>query len=98
MITKVTVNKNMVTVELDDFYGDMYYCVAGTDLNKNNEPIRGKNGRIATYQKGNKVVFRNLNRGSYYIGTRALSVDGNKKTYSNWSNVVWVDIEVNTPL
>lgn len=98
MITKVTVNKNMVTVELDDFYGDMYYCVAGTDLNKNDEPIRGKNGRIATYQKGNKVVFRNLNRGSYYIGTRALSVDGNKKTYSNWSNVVWVDIHVNTPL
>lgn len=97
-ITKVTVNKNMVTVELDDFYGDMYYCVAGTDLNKNGEPIRGKNGRIATYQKGNKVVFRNLNRGSCYIGTCALSVDGNKKIYSNWSNVVWVDIQVNTPL
>ena len=54
IITNVTVNKNMVTLELGDFYGDMYYCVAGTD-HKKGEPIRGKNGRIATYQKGNKV-------------------------------------------
>ncbi len=97
IITNVTVNKNMVTVELGDFYGDMFYCVAGTDY-KNGAPIRGKDGRIATYQKGNNVVFRNLNGGTYYIGTRALSVDGNKKTYSGWSNVVRVDIQVNTPL
>ena len=98
IITNVTVNKNMVTVELNDFYGDMYYCVAGTDLNKKSEPIRGRNGRIATYQKGNKVIFRNLNKGTYFIGTRALSLEGNKKTYSSWSNVVRVDIHVNTPL
>ena len=86
----------MVTVELGDFYGDMFYCVAGTDY-KNGAPIRGKDGRIATYQKGNKVVFRNLNGGTYYIGTRALSVDGNKKTYSEWSNLAYVRIEVDTP-
>ena len=96
IITSVTVNKNMVTVELGDFYGDMYYCVAGTD-HKNGAPIRGKDGRIATYQKGNKVVFRNLNGGTYYIGTRVLSVDGNKKTYSEWSNLAYVRIEVDTP-
>lgn len=98
IINNVTVNKNMVTVELNDFYGDMYYCVAGADLNKNGEPIRGKNGRIATYQKGNKVVFRNMNKDVYFIGTRALSLEGNKKTYSSWSNVIRVDIQVNTPL
>ncbi len=96
IITNVTVNKNMVTVELGDFYGDMFYCVAGTD-HEYGVPIRGKDGRIATYQKGNKVIFRNLNGGSYYIGTRALSVDGNKKTYSEWSNLAYVSIEVDTP-
>ena len=96
IITNVTVNKNMVTLELGDFYGDMYYCVAGTD-HKKGEPIRGKNGRIATYQKGNKVVFRNLNGGTYYIATRALSVEGNKKTYSEWSNLAYVHISVDTP-
>ena len=43
------------------------------------------------------MVFRNLNGGTYYIGTRVLSVDGNKKTYSEWSNLAYVRIEVDTP-
>lgn len=95
-ITNISVNKNMVTIELSGFYGDMYYCVSGTGI-KNDEPVRGKNGRIAINQKGNKVVFRNLSKGTYYIGARALSLDGTKKTYSNWSNIVCVRIQTDTP-
>ena len=86
----------MATIVLSDFYGDMYYCVAGTGK-RNNEPVRGKNGRIAIYQTGNKVVFRNLNKGTYYIGARALSLEGTKKAYSGWSNIIRVSIQADTP-
>ena len=95
-ITNITINKNMATIELSDFYGDMYYCVAGT-VKRNNEPVRRKNGRIAINQTGNKVVFRNLSKGTYYIGARALSFEGTKKTYSGWSNIIRVSIQADTP-
>lgn len=96
-IKKVTVYKNMITVEFSPFKGDAYYCVLGTE-NKNGVPVRsGKNGRIAIGQTGNKVVFRNVNKGTYYIGARALSVAGNKKNYSEWSDVIQATVKVDTP-
>ena len=97
-IRKVTINKNMITVQLSEFTGDMYYCVLGTGKNEAGVPIRsGSSGRIAISQTGNKVVFRNVNKGTYYIGARALSLDGEKKSYSEWSGLKEVHITVTTP-
>ena len=97
-IRKVTVNKNMITVQFSEFTGDMYYCVLGTGKNEAGAPVRsGSSGRIAISQTGNKVVFRNVNKGTYYIGARALSLDGEKKSYSEWSGLKEVRITVNTP-
>ena len=97
-IQKVTVNKNMITVQFSEFTGDMYYCILGTGINEAGVPIRsGNNGRIAISQTGNKVVFRNVNKGTYYIGARALSIDGEEKSYSGWSKLKKVRITADTP-
>ena len=97
-IRKVTVNKNMVTVQFSKFTGDMYYCVLGTGKTDDGTPVRsGKNGRIAVSQTGNQVTFRNVNQGTYYIGARALSLDGDAKIYSEWSSLGKAEITVTTP-
>ena len=97
-IQKVTVNKNMITVQFSEFTGDMYYCILGTGINEAGAPVRsGNNGRIAISQTGNKVVFRNVNKGTYYIGARALSLAGKEKSYSGWSKLRKVRITADTP-
>ncbi len=97
-IEKITVNKNMVTVQFSEFTGDMYYCVLGTGKTDDGTPVRsGKNGRIAVSQTGNQVTFRNVNQGTYYIGARALSLDGDAKIYSEWSSLGEAEITVTTP-
>ena len=94
----MTVNKNMITVQFSEFTGDMYYCILGTGINEAGVPVRsGNNGRIAISQTGNKVVFRNVNKGTYYIGARALSLAGKEKSYSGWSKLRKVRITADTP-
>ncbi len=97
-IEKITVNKNMVTVQFSEFTGDMYYCVLGTGKTDDGEPVRtGNSGRIAVSQTGNQVTFRNVAQGTYYIGARALSLDGDAKIYSKWSGLGEAEITVTTP-
>ena len=97
-IEKITVNKNMVTVQFSEFTGDMYYCVLGTGKTDDGVPVRsGNSGRIAVSQTGNQVTFRNVAQGNYYIGARALSLDGDAKVYSKWSDLGEAEITVTTP-
>ncbi|HJB28213.1 MAG TPA: leucine-rich repeat domain-containing protein [Candidatus Blautia faecavium] len=97
-IEKITVNKNMVTIQFSEFTGDMYYCVLGTGKTDDGVPVRsGNSGRIAVSQTDNQVTFRNVAQGNYYIGARALSLDGDAKVYSKWSGLGEAEITVTTP-
>lgn len=97
-IEKITVNKNMVTVQFSGFTGDMYYCVLGTGKTDDGVPVRsGNNGRIAVSQTGNQATFRNVDQGTYYIGARALKLEGSDKIYSEWSSLGEAEITVTTP-
>ncbi|MDO4340768.1 MAG: leucine-rich repeat domain-containing protein [Eubacteriales bacterium] len=97
-IEKVTVNNNTVTLELGNFSGDMYYCILGTRKTLYGKPVRSNRyARIAVGQTGKRIVFRNIQKGTYYIGTRALDNDGTKKYYSNWSDLKKIKINVFTP-
>lgn len=97
-IKSISINKNMVTVNLDDFSGDVFYCVLGNAKNRFGEPVRTTiNARIATNQDGNKVTFKNIHKGTYYIGLKSVTKVDGKEYESPWSEVRKIKITTITP-
>ncbi|MDC7286270.1 leucine-rich repeat domain-containing protein [Blautia schinkii] len=97
-IKSISINKNMITVNLDDFSGDVFYCVLGNAKNRFGEPVRTRsNARIAENQDGNKVTFKNIYKGTYYIGLKSVTKVDGKEYESPWSEVRKIKITSITP-
>ncbi len=96
-LKKVTVNKNMVTVDTGKLSGDKYVCVLGNQL-KNGVPVQkdGK-GAKASARKESRTVFRNLEKGTYYVGVRSYKRENGRTIYGEWSEVKKIHITGDTP-
>ncbi|MDO4273914.1 MAG: hypothetical protein Q4D16_09595 [Eubacteriales bacterium] len=89
-ITKVTVNKNMITVNISRLKGETYDC----SIISKGTGGKEKTVRAAANRTGTKVVFRNVPKGVYEI--RACGVyegmDGTERTEAS----VYKNVKINT--
>lgn len=96
-LKKVTVNKNMVTVDTGKLSGDKYVCVLGNQLKKGVPIQKDGKGAKASARKESRTVFRNLEKGTYYVGVRSYKRENGRTIYGEWSEVKKIHITGDTP-
>lgn len=92
-ITKVTVNKNMITANISTVKGGMYDCHIVSKGSGGKEKIV----RQAWYQTGTKVVFRNVPKGTYDIEACGVYEDIDDTEWTESTIYKNVKVKVSTP-
>ncbi|MDO4276320.1 MAG: FIVAR domain-containing protein [Eubacteriales bacterium] len=89
-IKSVSVKGTTVTVTLDKIKGiTSYDAILGKSLGKDssygNRPLNY--GKLVIKTKSNKIVFKNVKKGTYYFGVHAANRTSNNKTkvFSKWT-------------